>query len=69
MFDCYDIFGDRGTGQVPYTYLMQALTHINVTYSQPDFVNKYPQFKLDKGVKKSDFVSIMDSEYRKKIEK
>ena len=34
MFDSYDVFGDKGNGQVPYPYLIQALTHINVDYSQ-----------------------------------
>ena len=34
MFDSYDVFGDKGNGQVNYGDLMQALTHINVHYSQ-----------------------------------
>lgn len=68
MFDCYDMFGDKGNGQVAYTYLMQALTHINLHYSQEEFVGKYPQFKLEKGVKKSDFANIMEGEYKKKLE-
>ena len=47
---------------------MQALSLINIHYEQEEFLNKYPQFKLEKGVKKSDFATIMDSEYRKKLE-
>ena len=69
MFDSYDVFGDKGNGQVPYPYLIQALTHINVDYSQEEFLSAYPQFKLEKGVKKSDFANIMDAEYKKKLEK
>ena len=68
MFESYDVFGDKGNGQVPYPSLIQALTHLNIHYSQEDFLNKYPQFKLEKGVKKLDFANIMDAEYRKKIE-
>jgi hypothetical protein len=34
MFDSFDVFGDKGTGQVPYLYLLQALGHINVVYTQ-----------------------------------
>lgn len=67
MFDSYDVFGDKGNGQVNYADLMQALTYINVHYSQEEFLNKYPQFKLEKGVKKSDFANIMDAEYKKKL--
>lgn len=61
MFDSFDVFGDKGTGQVPYLYLLQALGHINVVYTQDQFLNKYPQFKLEKGVKKGDFANIMDN--------
>ncbi len=67
MFDSFDVFGDKGTGLIPYLYLMQSLGHLNVHYTQQQFLNKYPQFKLEKGVKKSDFANIMDSEYKKKI--
>jgi hypothetical protein len=34
MFDSYDIFDNKGNGQVPYIYLIQALTHINVHYNK-----------------------------------
>lgn len=69
MFDSFDIFGDKGNGQAPYIYLIQALGHIGVQYSHEEFLNKYPQFKLEKGVRKSDFANIMDAEYKRKIEK
>lgn len=61
MFDSYDIFDSKGNGQIPYSSLIQALTHVNVHYSKEDFLNAYPQFKLEKGVKRSDFVNIMDN--------
>lgn len=67
IFDGYDVFGTHGNGQISYIFLMQALKNLNINYEQEEFVNKYPQFKLDKGVKKSDFVNIMDGEYKKKI--
>lgn len=67
MFDSLDAFLDKGNGQIPYQYLIQSLGHINVNYTQEDFLKKYPQFKLEKGIKKSEFASIMDSEYKKKI--
>lgn len=53
MFDSFDAFGDKGSGLIPYQYLIQALGHINVNYTQEEFVKKYPQFKLEKGVRKS----------------
>ena len=34
MFDSYDIFDSKGNGQIPYTYLIQALTHVNVHLSK-----------------------------------
>lgn len=34
MFDSFDIFGDKGSGQAPYIYLIQALGHMNIHYSQ-----------------------------------
>lgn len=46
MFDSFDIFGDKGNGQAPYPYLIQALGHMNVHYTQEQFLAKYPQFKL-----------------------
>lgn len=67
MFDSLDAFGDKGTGQIPYQYLIQSLGHINVNYSHEEFLKKYPQFKLEKGIRKSEFASIMDAEYKKKI--
>lgn len=33
MFDSFDIFGDKGNGQAPYIYLIQALGHINIHYT------------------------------------
>ena len=68
MFDSYDAFGNKGNGQIPYTYLLQALNQLNIHISKEDFLLAYPQFKLEKGVKKADFVSILDTEYRKKIQ-
>ena len=67
MFDSFDVFGDKGSGHVPYLYLLQALGHINVHYTQEQFLNRYPQFKLEKGVKKSDFANIMDTQYKRKF--
>ena len=34
IFDSYDIFDNKGNGQIPYVYLMQSLTHINVHISK-----------------------------------
>ena len=34
MFDSYDIFDNKGNGQIPYIYLIQALTHVNVHYAK-----------------------------------
>ena len=67
MFESYDFFSSKGGNQIPYTSLMQALQKINVHYTKEDFLNAYPQFKLDRTVKKLDFINIMESEYRKKI--
>jgi hypothetical protein len=52
---------------VPFTSLMQALEKINVHYTKEEFLNAYPQFKLDRTVKKLDFINIMEGEYKKKI--
>ena len=53
MFESYDFFSSKGGNQVPYTSLMQALEKINVHYSKEDFLNTYPQFKLDRTVTKN----------------
>ena len=67
MFDSYDFFESKGGNQIAYPYLMQALEKINIKYQKQQFLNKYPQFKLDRMVKKIDFINIMESEYKKKI--
>ena len=67
MFDSYDIFESKGGNQIPYTYLIQALEKINVRLTREEFLDKYPEFKLDRMVKKIDFINIMDGEYKKKI--
>lgn len=67
MFESYDFFSAKGGNQIPFTSLMQALEKINVVYTREEFLNTYPQFKLDRTVKKLDFINIMESEYKKKI--
>ena len=67
MFDAYDFFESKGGNQIPYTYLMQGLEKINIKYEKEEFLNKYPQFKLDRVVKKIDFINIMEAEYKKQI--
>lgn len=47
--------------EIAYTYLIQALEKINVKYSKEEFLNLYPQFKLDRIVKKLDFINIMEA--------
>lgn len=34
MFDSFDVFGDKGSGQAPYMFLLQALGHLNINYTQ-----------------------------------
>ena len=46
---------------------MHALEKINIRYTKEEFLNAYPQFKLDRTVKKLDFINIMEGEYKKKI--
>jgi hypothetical protein len=67
MFDSYDFFESKGGNQIPYTYLVQALQRISINYQKENFLSKYPQFKLDRLVKKLDFINIMENEYKKKI--
>ena len=67
MFEAYDFFESKGGNQIPYTYLMQALEKISISYEKEEFLTKYPQFKLDRMVKKIDFINIMEAEYKKKI--
>lgn len=67
MFESYDFFSSKGGNQIPFTSLVQALDRINVHYTREDFLAAYPQFKLDRAVKKLDFINIMETEYRKKI--
>ena len=67
MFESYDFFSSRGGNQIPYTSLIQALDKINIHYSKEEFLNLYPQFKLDRVVKKLDFINVMEAEYKKKI--
>ena len=67
MFEAYDFFEAKGGNQVPYIYLMQGLEKINVSYDKETFLNTYPQFKLDRLVKKLDFINIMEGEYKQKI--
>ena len=40
---------------------MQALEKINVVYRKEEFLDLYPQFKLDRMVKKMDFINIMEA--------
>jgi Ca2+-binding EF-hand superfamily protein len=67
MFESYDFFSEKGGNQIPFTSLVQALEKINVSYTREEFLNAYPQFKLDRTVKKLDFINIMENEYKKKI--
>jgi Ca2+-binding EF-hand superfamily protein len=67
MFEAYDFFEAKGGNQIPYTYLVQALEKIGIKYEKDEFLTKYPQFKLDRMVKKLDFINIMEAEYKKKI--
>lgn len=62
MFDNYDFF-EKGGQQVHYKAIMQALDNINIRMPQEIFLQKYPQFKLGKYVKKEDFVNILEKEY------
>lgn len=59
MFDGYD-FVEKGGQQIHYKNIIQALENINIPYSHESFLQKYPQFKLGKYVKKDDFVSLME---------
>lgn len=65
MFDNYDFFekGEKGGQEVHYKAILQALENINIKMTHEVFLQKYPQFKLGKYVKKDDFVGIMDKEY------
>lgn len=67
MFESYDFFSSKGGNMIPFTSLVQALERINVHYSREEFLAAYPQFKLDRAVKKLDFINIMETEYKKKI--
>lgn len=67
MFESYDFFSSKGGNQIPFTSLIQALEKVNVRYTREEFLEAYPQFKLDRTVKKLDFINIMEAEYKKKI--
>lgn len=62
MFDSYD-FIEKGGQQVHFLSIVQSLNNLNVPITQEAFLQKYPQFKLGKYVKKEDFVSILEKEY------
>jgi hypothetical protein len=62
MFDSYD-FIEKGGQQVHYLSLIQSLNNLNIPISHETFLQKYPQFKLGKYVKKEDFVNILEKEY------
>lgn len=67
MFDSYDFFSSLGGNQIPFTSLVHALGKLNIHYTREEFLEAYPQFKLDRMVKKLDFVNIMEAEYKKKL--
>jgi Ca2+-binding EF-hand superfamily protein len=66
MYDSFNFFEGRGEF-VTYEHLLDGMKSIGISCSKQDFLEKYPQYKLDRHISKLDFIKIIEQYYNKHI--
>jgi hypothetical protein len=61
MFESHDALGE---GEVGFWLLNQGLDKLGVRYSESEFLERYPIYKIGRMVKREDYIRILEKEYQ-----